>query len=112
MRAVNDSGQQVRAIADAMGVKRQTVYQWLGGDIPLDRLGPLADLLGQPIVIRVGSEDRTAWPEWARTLDEKMDAILSDAALAEALREVRRTGARPADGATPPPGPGSPSGER
>jgi hypothetical protein len=60
-----------------MGVKRQAVYQWLGGDIPLDRLGPLADILGQPIVIRIGDDNKATWPEWARQLDEKVDALLS-----------------------------------
>lgn len=103
----------VRAIAEAMGVKRQAVYQWLGGDIPLDRLGPLSDALGQPIVIRIGAPDsRASWPEWAQALDAKLDALVSDAALAEALHEARRTDARRAGDADPPRTPGSPSGER
>jgi hypothetical protein len=100
-RAVNDSGLQVSAIAESMGVRRQTVYQWMGGDIPLDRLGPLADLLGQPIVIRVGDDSRASWPEWARVLDAKMDALVSDAALAESLREARRTAVPPGGAAAP-----------
>jgi predicted transcriptional regulator len=101
-RAVNDSGLQVSAIAESMGVRRQTVYQWMGGDIPLDRLGPLADLLGQPIVIRVGDDSRASWPEWARELDAKLDMLTKDETLAAALREARRTAALPTGDEAPP----------
>ena len=49
----------VAEVADLLGVSDQTVYQWLGGDIPLDRIGPLADYLGQPVVIRIGADDKS-----------------------------------------------------
>jgi hypothetical protein len=111
-RAVNDSGLQVSSIAERMGVRRQTVYQWMGGDIPLDRLGPLADVLDQPIVIRVGDDTRSGWPEWAREIDAKLDELVSDVALAESLREARRTAAPPGADAAQPRKSGNPSGER
>jgi hypothetical protein len=74
----------------------------MGGDIPLDRLGPLADLLGQPIVIRVGDDSRASWPEWARELDAKLDMLTKDETLAAALREARRTAALPTGDEAPP----------
>ena len=91
-QAVNESGVRVADIANALGVRRQTVYQWLGGDIPLDRLGPLADLLGRSIVIRIGPDDRASWPEWARTIDEKLDALVrKEVDRDELLREAAET---------------------
>ena len=42
-RAVDASGLGATEIGNLFGVRRQTVYQWLGGDIPLDRIGPLSE---------------------------------------------------------------------
>jgi hypothetical protein len=107
-RAVRVIGPSVIEAAEELHVTRQTVYRWLRGDIPYERLDQLAAMVGT-LTIRIGPDDRASWPEWARTLDEKMDALLSDAALAESLREARRTVAPPADDAGPVPQPGSPS---
>jgi len=76
-RAIQDSGKSVDEVARLFGVKRQTVYQWQGGRIPMSRLAPLAEKIGQPIVIRIGEDNKATWPEWARQLDAKIEALLS-----------------------------------
>lgn len=71
------------------------VYRYTGGDVPLDKLDAIAEATGQALTIRIGEDIRAGWPEWARTLDEKMDALLSGAVLADALHEALRTASPP-----------------
>jgi hypothetical protein len=77
-------------------VSGPTVSRWARGQNVTPRAVALVEeLLGS------GENEEAAWPEWAKRLNEKMDAILKDVVLADSLREARRTTAPPDSGATP-----------
>jgi transcriptional regulator with XRE-family HTH domain len=96
-------------VARRLGVSRNAVSEWARTDSPpASREAQVRGLM----LDAMGENEEAAWPEWAKRLNTKMDALVSDAALAESLREARRTTARRADDAAPPRNPDSPSGGR
>lgn len=94
-------GPSVTDAARELGVTRQSLYRWMEGEIPNKRLDELAARVGT-LTIRIGENEEAAWPEWAKRLDEKMDLLLSGAALADALHEALRTASPPAGDEDPP----------
>jgi len=103
-RAVGVIGPSVIEAAKELGVTRQTVYRWLRGDISYERLDQLAALVGT-LIIRIGENERAAWPEWAKRLDDKLDLLLASAGadpITDALHEALETDEPPEPGATPP----------
>jgi transcriptional regulator with XRE-family HTH domain len=92
-------------VARRLGVSRNAVSEWARTDSP--PASREAQVRG--LMLDAMEDEEAAWPEWAKRLNAKMDALVSDAALAESLREARRTTARRADDAAPPRNPDSPS---
>jgi transcriptional regulator with XRE-family HTH domain len=103
-RAVRSIGPSVAEAAKALHVERQTVYRWQRGNIPYERLDQLAALVGT-LTIRIGEDNKAAWPEWARQLDDKLNLLLASAGIdpiTDALHEVLETDEPPEPDATPP----------
>jgi len=69
----------------------------MGGDVPIDRLDAVAEATHQQLVIRIGDDEKAAWPEWARRLDDKLDLLLASAAdpLTDVLHEALETAGTP-----------------
>ena len=57
-------------VGRAVGADRSTVHRWMAGTIGIDKLGLLADKLGEPVVVRFGpdTEKEALRPEWAEGL--------------------------------------------
>jgi transcriptional regulator with XRE-family HTH domain len=73
-------------VARRLGVSRNAVSEWARTDSPpASREAQVRGLM----LDAMDENEEAAWPEWAKRLNEKIDALVSDAALAESLREAR-----------------------
>lgn len=86
-------------VGRTVGADRSTVHRWMNGDIGIDKLGLLAERLGEQVVVRFGAEQKAApdIPERLEAVTSRLENVASGLDVWEAGRKAADEVAREPD---------------